>query len=283
MNRALVLVSLMLLSVLSGMATIEEKTEFVEVDTQESSARTATNPLGWEWVTKDHDAGYVWTRSVETDSNQNTYIAGIFRGGSLSLDQEHALNAGGLDAFVAKFSTNGDVLWLTTFGGELNEHVEDMMVDGAGNVVVVGSYDSPQFNASSDILTNSGSRDGFAIQIDALNGAIDWGNSLSGSGFDNITGVTKDSAGYYVYSGWTASPSLTVNGTSLNNSGSTDFLVLWGYANGSWHQGRIYGGSGEEQAHDIVADQNGKVMVVAEFSSSSLTLDQTRKKKKNHN
>ena len=275
MNRALMLVSLMLLSVLSGMATIEEVDEFVEVETQETSARTATNPLGWEWVTKDHDAGYVWTRSVETDSNQNTYIAGIFRGGSLSLDQEHALNAGGLDAFVAKFSTNGDVLWLTTFGGELNEHVEDMLVDGAGNVVVVGSYDSPQFNASTDILTNSGSRDGFAVQIDALNGAIDWGNSLSGSGFDNITGVTKDSAGYYAYSGWTASPSLTVNGTSLNNSGDTDFLVLWGYANGSWHQGRIYGGSGQEQAHDIVADQNGKVMVVAEFSSSSLTLDQT--------
>ena len=265
----------MLLSVLSGMAIIEEKTEFVEVDIQESTARTATNPLGWEWVTKDHDAGYVWTRSVETDSNQNTYIAGIFRGGSLSLDQEHALNAGGLDAFVAKFSTNGDVLWLTTFGGELNEHVEDMLVDGAGNVLVVGSYDSPQFNASTDILTNSGSRDGFAIQIDALNGAIDWGNSLSGSGFDNITGVTKDSSGYYAYSGWTASPSLTVNGTSLNNSGNTDFLVLWSYANGSWHQGRIYGGSGQEQAHDIVADQNGEVMVVAEFSSSSLTLDQT--------
>ena len=155
MNRALVLVSLMLLSVLSGMATIEEKTEFVEVDIQESTARTATNPLGWEWVAKDHDAGYVWTRSVETDSNQNTYIAGIFRGGSLSLDQEHALNAGGLDAFVAKFSTNGDVLWLTTFGGELNEHVEDMLVDDVGNIIVVGSYDSPQFNASTDVLTNS--------------------------------------------------------------------------------------------------------------------------------
>ena len=265
----------MLLSILSGMATFDEETNIVELEKQETSARTATNPLGWEWVAKDHDAGYVWTRSVETDSNQNTYIAGIFRGGSLSLDQEHALNSGGLDAFVAKFSSNGDVLWLTTFGGELNEHVEDMLVDGAGNVVVVGSYDSPQFNLSTDILTNSGSRDGFAVQIDAQNGAIDWGNSLSGTGFDNITGVTKDTSGYYAYSGWTSSPTVTVNGTQLNNSGDTDFLVLWSYANGTWHQGRIYGGSGQEQAHDIVADQNGKVMVAAEFSSSSLTLDQT--------
>ena len=139
MNRALLLVGLLLLSVFSGLASIDEAPEFTPQETHDTSARTATNPLGWEWVTKDHDAGYVWTRSVETDSNQNTYIAGIFRGGSLSLDQEHALNAGGLDAFVAKFSTNGDVLWLTTFGGELNEHVEDMLVDGSGNVVEVAS------------------------------------------------------------------------------------------------------------------------------------------------
>ncbi|HIF04176.1 MAG TPA: hypothetical protein EYQ80_01810, partial [Candidatus Poseidoniales archaeon] len=246
-----------------------------EPDSQETVARTATNPLGWEWVTKDQNAGFVWTRSVETDANQNTYVAGIFRGGSLSLDQEHALNAGGLDAFVAKFASNGDVLWLTSFGGELNEHVEDMLVDGSGNVVVVGSYDSPQFNASTDILTNSGGRDGFAVQIDAGNGAIDWGNSINGAGFDNITGVTKDTDGHFAYSGWTSSPSITVNGTTLNNSGDTDFLVLWSHANGTWHQGLIYGDSGQEQAHDIVADQNGKVMIAAEFSSASLTLDQT--------
>ena len=279
MHRALFLAILMLAAPLVALSInnemVDESTVLGEDDEALNSAKVATNPLGWEWVAKDTDAGFVWTRSVETDSSQNSYIAGIFRGGSLSIDNQHALNEGGLDAFVAKFDSSGSVLWLTSFGGVLNEYVEDMLVDGSGNVVVVGSYDSPQFNASTDVLTNSGSRDGFAIQINASNGSIDWGNSINGAGFDNITGVTKDSHGHFAYSGWTASPTLTVNGTVLNNSGDTDFLVLWGLANGTWDQGRIYGGAGKEQAHDIVADQNGKVMVAAEFSTPSLTLDQT--------
>ena len=124
------------------------------------ASKTATNPLGWEWVTKDYDAGYVWTRSVEADPYGNSYISGVFRGGSLSLDHHHANNNGGLDVFIAKFSSQGDCIWLTTFGGSLNEHVEDMIVDPAGDLYVVGSYDSPQFNASTSILNNSGSRDG---------------------------------------------------------------------------------------------------------------------------
>jgi len=262
-----------------ALSTIFEPTEtspiLVDEEPDYESVKTATNPLGWEWVTKDYDAGYVWTREVEVDTYGNTYVSGIFRGGSLSLDYHHALNNGGLDVFVAKFTSVGDCVWLTTFGGSLDEHVEDMIVDPLGDVYVVGSYDSPQFNASSSVLNNSGSRDGFVVSIGQNSGTISWGNSVNGVGFDNITGVTLDSTGNLVYSGWTASPQFTINGTTLNNSGDTDFFVLWGFSNGSWDQGRIYGGSGKEQAHDIAADGNGKVMIVAEFTTSSLTLDQT--------
>ena len=279
MHRALFLAILMLVAPLLSLSTFVENPDesAILVDEEEdfNSAKTATNPLGWEWVTKDYDAGYVWTREVEVDTFGNTYISGIFRGGSLSLDYHHALNNGGLDVFTAKFSSVGDCIWLTTFGGVLDEHVEDMIVDPSGDVYVVGSYDSPQFNASSSILNNSGSRDGFVVSISRNSGAISWGNSVNGAGFDNITGVTLDSTGGLVYSGWTASPQLIINGTTLNNSGDTDFFVLWGYTNGSWEQGRIYGGTGKEQAHDIAADSNGKVMVVAEFTTPSLTLDQT--------
>jgi len=279
MKQASFLILLMLaapLAVISSNFEIPAESDIL-IDEQEdfNSAKTATNPLGWEWVTKDYDAGYVWTREVEVDTFGNTYIAGIFRGGSLSLDYHHALNNGGLDVFAAKFTSVGDCIWLTTFGGILDEHVEDMIVDPNGDVYVVGSYDSPQFNASTSVLNNSGSRDGFVVSIGRNSGAISWGNSVNGAGFDNITGVTLDSTGDLVYSGWTASPQFTINGTTLNNSGDTDFFVLWGFSNGSWDQGRIYGGSGKEQAHDIAADDNGKVMVVAEFTTPSLTLDQT--------
>ena len=130
----------MLLAPLVALSTIiepaDESSILVDEEVELNSPKTATNPLGWEWVTKDYDAGYVWTREVEVDTFGNTYIAGIFRGGSLSLDYHHALNNGGLDAFVAKFTSVGDCVWLTTFGGILDEHVEDMIVDSNGDVYV---------------------------------------------------------------------------------------------------------------------------------------------------
>jgi hypothetical protein len=94
----------------------EVNSDLVRVEPEFVAGR-ASNPLGWEWVTKDYDAGYVWTRAVETDSSENSYIAGVFRGGSLSLNQHHALNKGGLDVFVAKIDGNGLCNWLTVFGG----------------------------------------------------------------------------------------------------------------------------------------------------------------------
>ena len=159
MKPALFLALLMIFAPLVALSSVVERSDesliLIDEEPDFDSGKTATNPLGWEWVTKDTNAGYVWTREVEVDSFGNTYVSGIYRGGSLSLDYHHALNNGGLDVFVAKFSSLCDCVWLTTFGGVLNEHVEDMIVSSSGDVYVVGSYDSPQFNASSTLLNLS--------------------------------------------------------------------------------------------------------------------------------
>ena len=233
------------------------------------------NPLGWEWVQKDSDAGYTWVRAVKGEATGGMYVAGIFRGGSISLDQHHALNNGGLDVFVAHLDSSGDWSWMTTLGGVLDEYVEAMELDSSGDLVIVGSFDSPSFNTSTTQLTNQGSRDAFAVKVDGSTGAIVWGASIGGSGFDNLTGVTELSTGNLGYSGWTTSPSLTINGTQHNNSGDSDILIVWSTNSGIWDHSAMYGGSGKEQSHDVAADQNGRLMVVGEFASSTLSLDQT--------
>ena len=279
MSRAIFLVIIMLAAPLALLGSNDPneigQPILEESQTDFNSARTATNPLGWEWVTKDTNAGYVWSRAVEVDQYGNSYLTGVFSGGSLSLDNHHVINRGGTDVFVARIDDQNNINWLVNFGGSLNEHVEAMTLDTNGNLYLVGSFDSPTFNVSTSTLNNSGARDAFTVRMDMTTGAFDWGVALGGSGFDNITGVTVDSNGAIVYSGWTTSPTLTVNASTLNNSGGSDFFVLWGHDTGVWDLGRIYGGTGKEEAHDIVADGNGRVIVVGEFTSSTLTLDQT--------
>ena len=99
---------------------------------------------------------------------------------------------------------------------------------------------------------------------------------MGSSGFDNITGVAETSTGNIAYCGWTNSSSLIVNGTAHNGSGiDNDIIVSWSTNSGVWDQLRRYGNSGVEEAHDCTTDNNNRVIVVGEFSSSSLVLDQT--------
>ena len=68
MHRALFLTILMLAAPLVALASnvdvIDESVILEEDNEALNSAKVATNPLGWEWVAKDTDAGFVWTRSV---------------------------------------------------------------------------------------------------------------------------------------------------------------------------------------------------------------------------
>ena len=61
------------------------------------------------------------------------------------------------------------------------------------------------------------------------------------------------------------------NGSGIDN----DIIVSWSTNSGVWDQLRRYGSSGVEEAHDCTTDNNNRVIVVGEFSSSSLVLDQT--------
>ncbi len=265
--------------VLPILLQLPELPEYLEEDEPTFPSVGATNPLGWEWVNKDTDAGFTRVMQVEGQSNGSFFVSGVFKGGSLNLENRMILNKGGYDAFVGHYTYNagnGYWSWLTSFGGIEDEYVEDMILDSSGDIVIVGSSDSPSINVGSTTLTNQGNRDGFSYKVDGLTGSIDWIQSLGSTGFDNITGVTETSVGDYAYCGWTNSTTLNVNGTAHNGTGlDNDIIVAWSSVAGIWNALRRYGGNGKEEAHDCAADSNDRVMVVGEFSSSSVTLDQT--------
>ena len=230
MRTSVALVAVMVLPIL---LQIPELPEYLEEDEPTFPSVGATNPLGWEWVNKDTDAGFTWVKEVEGQSNGSFYVAGVFLGGSLNLESTqggiHApkaiLNNGGRDVFVGHYtynSGNGFWSWLSVFGGSEDEHVEDMILDSTGDLIVVGSYNSSSIsvagNSGTLTLNNQGGRDGYAFKIDGSTGTYDWVNSIASNGFDNITGVTETSVGDLAFCGWTSSASVTVNGTMSNGN-----------------------------------------------------------------
>lgn len=73
---------------------------------------------------------------VEIDGSGSVVMAGAFTD-SIDFGGGALFSSGLLDAFVAKFSSTGNLLWSHRFGvSYYDEVVEDMTVDGSGNVMI---------------------------------------------------------------------------------------------------------------------------------------------------
>ena len=92
----------------------------------------------------DSDGNELWTRqsggqsglfanSLAVDGG-NVYVVGLTRGALPG--QTHL---GNTDAFVRKYDDDGNELWARQFGSRGLDMAEDVVVDGSGNLYVLGT------------------------------------------------------------------------------------------------------------------------------------------------
>ena len=123
---------------------------------------------------------------IAVDELGNTFISGRtstsgFGGQSL---------AGDSDAFVAKYTQTGNVVWTRLIGGSGYDFSYNLCVDTNGNVYVTGYTESLVF----DGLANAGLLDAFITKFDA-NGNKLWTRLLGGTGTDSSKTVAVNSYG----------------------------------------------------------------------------------------
>ena len=85
-----------------------------------------------------------------------------------------------VDAFVAKFSPTGELLWSTYVGGSEDEFYPQVTVDGESNVIFSCTSESPDFQASPSLNSGlTGWKDVIVAKYDE-NGTRLWGRYLGG-------------------------------------------------------------------------------------------------------
>src|SRR6476620_1190373 len=79
---------------------------------------------------------------IATDNSGNVYVTGFIRNtatfGTISLT-----SSGVEDIFLAKYDSNGNVLWAQRFGGPSNDIGYSVATDAAGNCYLAGTYKGP--------------------------------------------------------------------------------------------------------------------------------------------
>ena len=148
-------------------------------------------------------AGQDYAASVAADLQGNTYVAGLtyspdFR---VTTGAFQTKAGGGSDAFVAKFSASGVLLWSTYLGGNGDDWATGVAVDSGGNVLVTGwtrSVDFPVVHALQGTLNNGASParyDAFIAKLNPAGTRLLYSTFLGGSDDDGANALALDAAG----------------------------------------------------------------------------------------
>lgn len=190
---------------------------------------------------------FAW--SVATDKSSNVFVAG-YTEGALIGD-----NLGGQDAFVVKLAADGSEQWRKQFGGSDTDFVQGMATDQGGNVLLVGM-------TRSDIGgSHKGSGDAFVVKYSPTGEPL-WKKQLGTNTVEQFYDAATDSAGNVYAVGFTAGV------IGEKNLGLFDGLLVKFDPNGEVLWIKQFGSSGVETAWDVVAENNGHVLVVGNTSGT---------------
>ena len=180
----------------------------------------------------------------------------------------------GRDAFVTKLTAAGNGLVFSTYlgGSELDESY-DLALDPAGNAVVVGRTDSPDFPTLTPIQRDRPLADGFVAKLSGKTGALVFSTYLGGNGTDTINGVAVDGRGAVYLTGNTDSTDLRLKNPYQTDRPGTDAFVMKLAANGRPLVFATYlGGNAYDFATTIAVDSSGSAWVTGGTDSTNFPL-----------
>lgn len=207
-------------------------------------------------------AGLDIASAVATDPAGNAYVAGYTD--SWDVKTGKPMSGTGVDAFVAKFSPDGSLVYCTYLGGNGDDRAFGIATDGSGAVYVAGWTGSTNFPVANAFQSRlAGQRDAFIAKLDPGGNTLLFSTYFGGIANDAVNGIAIDGAGNSYVAGETSSTALPAcNGLQPANRGRSDAFVAKFAALGN---NVLYcthlGGTGDDGATGIAVDIAGNAHV----------------------
>lgn len=217
------------------------------------------------WVTKAGGLNADYGLGIAVDGDGNCFVTGSFYG-DIQCQGSHIVSNGGLDVFIAKFDAEGILVWANGVGGDGYDRGCDVAVDGRGNPVVTGFYNSSvDFGVST--LESRGRSDIFVAKFDPQGNPI-WAHSSGGVSTDIGYGVTVGSMDNIYVTGF-FNGHAHFGSHELQSRGSEDIFVIVFNAEGRLDKVIHAGGNFSDEANDISTDSFGNIFITGRYRQSA--------------
>ena len=250
------------------------------------AANTLTN--GGLFLSKYDDNGNeLWIKSwttdgligglsrMDIDSSDHFYIGGGFRDSLFTLDSQTLVNtsSGNTDIFVMKTDPLGQIIWLKSAGGTLDDQLYSLAVSRQGELSVTGAFNSPSLtlggNTVNCINCQSNGYAMFSAHLD-LSGFFTW--SFAGDKFSGGYGVKIDDNGNSYFTG-DFHDTLVFDTTHVYALYRSDLYVAKISALGNLIWAKTAGGSNSDIGYGIAFDYSGNSYVTGCFFSDTIHFD----------
>jgi hypothetical protein len=161
-----------------------------------------------------HDRRFIWAvhlpvsvRGMALDRTGAVYLTGLTSSRRLPL--RHAFQtrlAGFADAFVAKLSARGTLVYASYLGGGGRGWGAGIAVDRQGDAYVAGTTDSESLPLVRPLQHYSTGRDAFVAEVAPSGSRLIYSTYLGGTGFDGAGGIAVDRTDAAIVVGGTDSP-----------------------------------------------------------------------------
>lgn len=233
---------------------------------------------GWAFDVDGTTAGGAH-RAIDVDADGNVYLLTLFRGtvdfdpgpGTYELTARDPGSTAG-DGAIAKYTPDGELIWARRFGGDNGDRVDDVELDGSGNVYITGiAFETSTVDFGDITLSHSGKADAYVAKLD-VNGTFLWAHSYGGASADFAYDVSVNDAGDVIAAGafsgqvdFDADPD---NDVILTSAGDRDAVVWKLDTHGDFQWARSFGGSARDEAFRAATDAGGNVYVTGPFQET---------------
>ncbi len=225
------------------------------------------------WAKRIGGSGIEVANSIATDFHGNVYLAGYFASSTISFDTIILTNTGSDDIFLAKYDSNGNVLWAKSATGNNSDIGYSVTTDVQGNVYLGGMFYSPTITFDTITVTNTGGWDMLIVKYDE-NGNPLWAKSANGNNTDVVYSIATDTSSNVYVTGYFASTTLVFGTYTLTNMGGADIFIVKYDKNGNVIWGKSEGGSASEAGNSIATDETG-VYLTGYFNSPTIIFGST--------
>jgi hypothetical protein len=217
-----------------------------------------------DWLKRAGGASPDLANGLWADAAGNVFVSGSISG-TAKFHKTVVTSQGGGDICVVKYSSGGNMLWVKTFGGKLDDFATAITGDAQGNLYITGLFSDTAYFDQEELIANGS--DLFVAKLSPA-GKLEWVRSLqtAGNAIVSAIAVTDEGSAYVggMYNGNFDNDRVKIN------QGQTDGFVCKINWQGNRVWTRVFGGLGFDELKVLRTDPWGRVLVGAVFDSFML-------------